>query len=781
MNNKRMLIIFAGLHYNVTQCYNQKTDTIDTSNPVDFRQYVKNIKNTLVNDFEKKGYAIDFGIATNNSPYLNELVDAYKPCISVIQDNATRLHKINEIIVQVCNEIEQERVKYDLICITRVDIYFMNNFDNVDVNKFNVVSVLETDNLVDDNLYIFPVKYIRQFASLIGEIENNNVNNNRLILHHAKERFHKLFDVNYIKNEHVRVPNLTFFKLHIFDNIQFSMDNLMFSDNVTYTNKTSTATLTINDSIVELCKIVQKSSPYTWIGYNLEHVSQYNVSFTIKSDKLINFDYIKLHKPTRFIHSQIIQPDIETNVNVSFKTSNRDDFLCFIFDNYNDTIKIEFKNIEIKQTNQIIEQSLSVQQPMTRQIIRVDNGIILNQLDADKIYVCNDMSIVKNDDIYTVTKKQTMSTLPFRWFGHWVEPVHTNLVVSFDIKFNDSIPRQDEKFAIKTHEPDEYYTDWLGLCKVNEFVHITIPIYVYRKRQLIILIMDQYLKSCSFQIKNMTIMPMKVIKKPRVAILMAGEMRNYDTNDLLNLNNANFYDRFDYDIFVSTWSKRGSSPYHQSITKKPYADFIVTETDIRNSYKNIKGIHIENFDKWLQQTHPKYKEIYDKGIEILGTKHVIKCTVFPQFYKIWDANEMKKKYEKMNNFKYDIVFRIRPDMGFVEPIPSAYLGDFEKDTSNLKIWTMNPPKNFYPKRIYDIFFYGNSTSMDLMCSQWNNIVQIIQHPYDNGLLSRDSCRVLYVACLVSDIKVIDLSRCIGEVYRDEKMCDFVNKILTIFN
>ena len=62
-----------------------------------------------------------------------------------------------------------------------------------------------------------------------------------------------------------------------------------------------------------------------------------------------------------------------------------------------------------------------------------------------------------------------------------------------------------------------------------------------------------------------------------------------------------------------------------------------------------------------------------------------------------------------------------------------------------------------------------------------NILDLINHNFNNNLPKVDTCRVLYVAALINNIQVIDIKRCIGDIYRDENINDYINKILYQFN
>lgn len=265
----------------------------------------------------------------------------------------------------------------------------------------------------------------------------------------------------------------------------------------------------------------------------------------------------------------------------------------------------------------------------------------------------------------------------------------------------------------------------------------------------------------------------------RVAILLAGEMRNYDNIELVQKNKKYLFEVYNCDIFISTWDKKGYSPAHGYAYNKPYSDDKITIQNIENIYNNIKSINIENFNDWFSNLPEEYKALYNLR------QHGGNCyaTVFPQLYKLWDCNRLKTEYEKQNDFQYDLVIRFRPDMCLVEEIPKEYLTDFldiDKVSQN-KIFTINPPKIFYPNRVYDIFFFGNNESMNILCDCWNNILNCIHYSYYNGLPQVDACRVLYVQCLLNNLHVIDMQRCIGDIYRDEPMDEYINKILHIYN
>jgi hypothetical protein len=693
----------------------------------------------------------------------------YSPKVINFSNNTSRIDKLIIGVQLVCEQIKNGE-KYELVVITRPDIYFLKSFENIDPTKLNMVSILENDNLTDDNLYIFPASFIQKFLNTLYEIRQTDNPPNRLVMHRSLQKLSSNFNIKYLCNERTNVNNLSFFKIR--NNVvnEFLISELQHSLGFLYNIRDFNASVIKNGNSLQLRKLVKECSGNIWIGNNIHNVGKYMLTFDMYTDvRIDNFKFVKLHKPIRFYDTPTINPNEKKQISIVIDTYEKDDFLCLIFDEFVGLINVTFDNILIT--------------PITNK----QNGLIIKNFNDCNIPIdTNGVCVYQtNLDELEIVKPVTETSHSFRWFGYDVKPEYQNMLMSFEIKFISDIPSVNDKFAIKTHSPFEYYNLWLAKCEKNKFVKIDIPLYVNLAQQLIIFIMDECVSDIHFVLRNVSFSKIDYNiphSNLRVALLMAGEMRNYDNADLLKLNENNFFSKYKCDLFVSTWDKKGYSPYHGTVQIKNYSNEKLTNNDILKTYKNVKNINIENFDEWLLKLPQTYREIYDKGFQIVGTNKIVKCTVFPQLYKIWNANEMKKTYEKSNNFKYDMVIRIRSDMGFVEDIPDAYLYDFLKTHESLnKIWTINPPKIFYPKRIYDIFFYGDSQTMNKLCDSWNHILDIIGHPYDNGLLKVDSCRSLYVGCLMNNINVIDILHCFGDIYRDETISDYIDKILHVFN
>jgi hypothetical protein len=81
---------------------------------------------------------------------------------------------------------------------------------------------------------------------------------------------------------------------------------------------------------------------------------------------------------------------------------------------------------------------------------------------------------------------------------------------------------------------------------------------------------------------------------------------------------------------------------------------------------------------------------------------------------IYLANELKKKYETQNNFKYDCVIRCRFDITVDIKIKFE-----DYDTNN--IYVINPGDHNPNTKINDWFAFSSSKNMDVWCDLFNNI------------------------------------------------------------
>ena len=320
--------------------------------------------------------------------------------------------------------------------------------------------------------------------------------------------------------------------------------------------------------------------------------------------------------------------------------------------------------------------------------------------------------------------------------------------------------------------------EWLENCKdklvdnkISTHEHKDFKWHTFDQGPINVLL-NRYKLSSRYSLIHRQFSVPKLKKCLRIALLVAGEMRNFDHPTVIESNMKYLIAQYNCDLFVSTWTKRGYSLNHgHNSGSTSYSDNHVTREQIAQVYGHYaKDINIQDYQNWLCALDQKYVDMINAGLP-QGDK-VVLATSYPQFYKIWDALRMCKQYQQLHNFEYDIIIRLRPDLALTEPIPSDILENIQANA----IYSMNPPVIHVDSRIYDIFFLGDNSAMSRLCDVYTQFDECLAHPHKSCLNAIDPCRLLYVQALMHDINVIDIPKSIGDVYRDEPALDYANKI-----
>lgn len=130
----------------------------------------------------------------------------------------------------------------------------------------------------------------------------------------------------------------------------------------------------------------------------------------------------------------------------------------------------------------------------------------------------------------------------------------------------------------------------------------------------------------------------------RIAICLSGLPRcyNYYHESILN-----FFSPHEVDVFMHLWGD------HLTDSQKDELVQIWKPKSIR--FDNQKSPEFNEFRNWA---HTVWKE----GLRPAGR---LPDPIWPMWYSVQEANELKKKFELENNFKYDVVCRLRTDMWFM--------------------------------------------------------------------------------------------------------------------
>lgn len=179
----------------------------------------------------------------------------------------------------------------------------------------------------------------------------------------------------------------------------------------------------------------------------------------------------------------------------------------------------------------------------------------------------------------------------------------------------------------------------------------------------------------------------------RVALCLSGHTRNYTYNYpnlVINPNNVTV------DTFISTVWQSG-------LPDKNTPEYVSYHSQ---KYSNTTQIDIHDI---LKKYNPKLYQIYDDyntieqlvKFEKAKTKHNANLShIGMMFYRIYNANQLKKQFEQRYNFEYDYVIRSRFDLK---------INDIQIDINKIHLFT---------DTVYtcDLFFAANSEYMNMICS-----------------------------------------------------------------
>lgn len=196
----------------------------------------------------------------------------------------------------------------------------------------------------------------------------------------------------------------------------------------------------------------------------------------------------------------------------------------------------------------------------------------------------------------------------------------------------------------------------------------------------------------------------------KVALLLHGHLRTFDKTYKSIYQYING-DDISLDIFIHTWDtidRKSPSYYNINYNKK------IDAKVIERVFSCYKPINIEcdtQILKYPNKTCPYNNISYE------GHKYY-----FESFYKV---NQLKKKYENENKFKYDIVIKSRPDVLFKTPL------DLTKLNKKITYLLGNPINNNADLhsignfRAFNVITISNSENMDKIADFYHSIDKYI--------------------------------------------------------
>lgn len=189
----------------------------------------------------------------------------------------------------------------------------------------------------------------------------------------------------------------------------------------------------------------------------------------------------------------------------------------------------------------------------------------------------------------------------------------------------------------------------------------------------------------------------------KIAVCFNGQLR---TAESASSNLIKYFGEYfnNIDFFIHTWT-HNSVRVPFNINLEPEADVKVDNIEIEkiiSLYHPINYI-IENSEVYYRRIQEKYGSTGD---------------LVNFWHSFYYSNTLKKVYEKLNNFKYDVVVRLRPDAIF--PPDRFFVND-------LKEFYEDKNSFYLQERFGDALQISNSVNMDIAADFYGNRTFYGQH------------------------------------------------------
>jgi hypothetical protein len=185
----------------------------------------------------------------------------------------------------------------------------------------------------------------------------------------------------------------------------------------------------------------------------------------------------------------------------------------------------------------------------------------------------------------------------------------------------------------------------------------------------------------------------------KVALIMYGHLRTY--KKCFDKLKENFLDTYNPDIFIHTWdeTEARTRSWHNRHTKVEKVDRKLIN-EIKQMY-NPKALSIDS-----QHAVANDKTTPNNLISAKGQQYML--------YSMFAANKLKRDYEVKNNFRYDTVIKIRPDIMLLSPLTlTKQKPNCVSIAANRTVSTHT--NNIHKYRACDIINIANSMDMDIIC------------------------------------------------------------------
>lgn len=206
----------------------------------------------------------------------------------------------------------------------------------------------------------------------------------------------------------------------------------------------------------------------------------------------------------------------------------------------------------------------------------------------------------------------------------------------------------------------------------------------------------------------------------KIALCLSGHVRNIEST--FNSLKKNVLDLHDVDVFLHSWdthgwrveglvskSFKGFDYYSSKIDEQKIVDLLKPKRYKFEVYTDIEQTFIQKSERYKDQLRVPDR---DRPSNLVSS-----------YYKIKKCNELKKEYEKENNFTYDLVIRSRFDIEYSNIL-------LDQTIINNKDEYIFVPYELSYGYASDLLSISNSKNIDTYCDLYDNLDFI----YENGCL-----------------------------------------------
>lgn len=179
----------------------------------DWRFTFLGIRERIVEEFEREGYVVDVFYATNDDikPLEREQLErTWAPIrCAYLSDAQTSTESRNRKVARVTSLCLRSGIPYTQVVLTRFDLAPRIPLRSHVLlpNAFNVVSTLEREELICDNLYVMPHSLLRAFNRIVRQTVH-------VCSHKLRARLEARAPLHFIRDERRCVSRLSFYGLH---------------------------------------------------------------------------------------------------------------------------------------------------------------------------------------------------------------------------------------------------------------------------------------------------------------------------------------------------------------------------------------------------------------------------------------------------------------------------------------------------------------------------------------------------------------------------------------